>query len=323
MRIHVADLARIEAGIGDRHLHRPGGARTGGIGLGHVRGVRRHSVADQLRVDLGAACLRVLQLLEYKHAGGLAHHQAVAGVVERPRCALRVVVAARERTHRIEARDADLRDRRLAAAGDHRVDAPHPDLIERVSDRHVRRRAGGALAHQRALGAELDRDPARTHVRDDAGDRERADSIGAAFAKHVVAILKRTQAADTGRNRGADPLGVGADVEARVLVGLPRSRKHDLREAVHAPCRLPVDPHRRVEVLQLAGEMDWIVRGVEQRDLVHARLARKQCLPGCVDAEAKRADHADAGDHHPPAPVAVRSHLPTSPVRRRRAVPRP
>ena len=62
-----------------------------------------------------------------------------------------------------------------------------------------------------------------------------------------------------GRDRGADPLWVGADVEARVLLCLPRRREHDLREAVHAPRRLVVDPHGRVEVLQLAGEVDRVV----------------------------------------------------------------
>ena len=180
VRVDVADLGRLDARVVDRGPHRAGRALAGRVGLGHVRRVGRHAVADQLGVDLRAARLRALELLEHDRAGGLAHHEPVAVGVERPRGALRVVVAPRERAHRVEAGDADARDRRLAAAGDHRVGAAEADRVERVADRHVRGGAGGALAHQRALGAELDRDPAGAHVRDDAGDRERADAVGAA-----------------------------------------------------------------------------------------------------------------------------------------------
>ena len=107
--------------------------------------VGRDAVAEQLGVDLRAARLRVLELLEHEHRGGLAHHEPVPLGVERPRGALRVVVPPRDRAHRAEAGDPDARDRRLRAAAEHDVRAAEPDRVEPVADRHVRRGAGRAL----------------------------------------------------------------------------------------------------------------------------------------------------------------------------------
>ena len=50
------------------------------------------SVAEHLGVDLGAALLGVLELLEHQHAGALRHDEAVALHVERPRRALGPII---------------------------------------------------------------------------------------------------------------------------------------------------------------------------------------------------------------------------------------
>ena len=49
--------------------------------------------------------------------------------------------------------------------------------------------------------------------------------------------------------------GVGGDVEPESCSAWRAAASDHLREAVHAPRRLVVDPVRRVEVLQLAGEV--------------------------------------------------------------------
>ena len=276
MRVHIADVGRLDAGVLQRHLHRARRALAGRIGLGHVRGVRRDAVADQLGVDARTARPRVLELLQDEHCGRLAHDEPVSLLVEGPRRLLRMVVAARERAHRVEAGDPDLGDRRLGPAREHHVGAADADLVHRVADRHVRRGARRALAHQRALRPELDRHPAGAHVRDDRRDRERADAVGPASQQHVVALLVALQAADAGGDRRAEPVGRRRDVHARVGLGLARGSEDHLREAVHPPRRLAIDPDRRVEVLQLAGEVDVVVRVIERRDLRGARLAREQ-----------------------------------------------
>ena len=83
--------------------------------------VGAHAEADQLGVDLRAAPLRVLVLLEHEHAGAFAEDEAVAVLVPRARGGRGIVVAGRERARRREAADAERRDGRLRAAGDHHV----------------------------------------------------------------------------------------------------------------------------------------------------------------------------------------------------------
>ena len=178
-----------------------------------MRRVRREPVAEKLRVDLGAARPCVLELLEDDHASRLAHHEPAAVGVERTARLLGLVVPPRQRAHRAEAGDPDRRDPRLGAAREDDVRAAEPDHVRRLADRHVRRGARGALRRQRPARPELHRDPGRAHVRDDLRDRERVHAIGAALEQDVVAVLERLEPADPGRDRRADALGLGLDVE--------------------------------------------------------------------------------------------------------------
>src|SRR5690606_26341179 len=64
-----------------------------GAGRGDVVGIRAHAEARELRVDPGAAALRVLVLLEHHHARALAEHEAVPVDVPGSARGLRIVVA--------------------------------------------------------------------------------------------------------------------------------------------------------------------------------------------------------------------------------------
>src|SRR5262249_1469776 len=113
-------------------------------------------------------------------------------------------------------------------------------------------------------------------------------------------------------------LGRLGDLDARVLLALTCRREDHLREAVHPPRPLAVDPSRGIELLQLTREVDAVVRMVEGRDLGRAGLAGDKRLPRRLDVVAERRDHAEAGDHHPaPSVVAgfhsVRHHIPSPP----------
>ena len=181
------------------------GLVAGRIGLGDVRRVGRDAVAEQLRVDLRAARLRALELLEHEHGRRLADHEPVAPCVERPRRALRVVVPPRERAHRVE-------------AGDRHLASPAPRRRPRTSC--ARGRAGSRRARRRSPCSRR-RTPwsgssagpscrARSTTQPApmfgmiARDRERADPVGPAVAERVVRVLERVQAADPGRDRRAD-----------------------------------------------------------------------------------------------------------------------
>src|SRR3546814_20222249 len=81
-----------------------------------------HAVADQLGMDLRAALLRVLVLLEHDDAGALAHDETVTVAIPRPRGLFgRLVEVRRERTRRGEARDPATADRPPRPARDNPV----------------------------------------------------------------------------------------------------------------------------------------------------------------------------------------------------------
>ena len=109
--------------------------------------------------------------------------------------------------------------------------------------------------------------------------------------------------ADSGRDRGADPVGLPLDLEAGVGDRLPGRREDQVREAVHPPRLLAVDPLGRVEVLHLAGEVDRVVAVVELRDLARAGLACEQARPRRLDVEPERRHCAQPGDDDAPASV--------------------
>jgi len=144
--------------------------------------------------------------------------------------------------------------------------------------------------------SQLHRDPGRAHVRDDRRDRERADAVDAAIEQRQRAFLEGEETADAGCDRRADPLGLLGDVETGVGLGLPRCRQSHLREAIHSPRLLALDPQGGVEILQLATEIDRVSRGVEKRDRPGAGLAGEQVAPGGLHVVAQRVDQAQPGD---------------------------
>ena len=112
----------------------------------------------------------------------------------------------------------------------------------------------------------------------------------------VVTVLERLDPADSRRDRGADVVGLRADVECRILLRLIGGGEDQVHETIDAPSFLVLDPLRGVEVLDLAGEVDLVVRVVELLDLARARLAGEQTLPGRLDVVAERRDRAHPRD---------------------------
>src|SRR6266705_1916116 len=90
-----------------------------------------------------------------------------------------------------------------------------------------------------------------------------------------------------------------------------------MREAIHPPRLLAVDPIGRVEVLHLTREVDGVVGVVELRDLAGAGLAREQARPRGLDVEPEGRHRAQPGDDDAPASVmrktVLRGHYIPSP----------
>ena len=143
--VDVADVLGPRARRPSAPPHGAHGAVALRIGRGHVVGVGRHAVADDLRVDARAAPARVLERSPARRCPPPSpRHEAVAVGVERPRGPLRLVVARGQRLHlRRSRRCVSGVDDGLGAAGDHHVGVAALDDLERVADRVVAGRAGG------------------------------------------------------------------------------------------------------------------------------------------------------------------------------------
>ena len=266
------------------------------VGQRHVEGVAAHAVAGQLGVDVRAASLRVLQLLEHQHAGAFTDDEAVAVDVERPRRALGIFVVRAQRARGGEPGNADRADRRLAAAGEHDVGRAVADEPPAVADGvggGGARRTGRA---QRTLGAQLERDLRRAHVGDHHGDQQRVGAVRSLVQQLVRLHVQRLQAAHPARHHRAAPLGLRLGVEVRVLGRVDGGGDGVAAEEVQ-PARLAlVDVVLGDEVLDLGGDVHLVAGGVEPGDLAHAGLAGHEAAPEGVHVVADRRDDAQTGD---------------------------
>ena len=82
MSVDVADVAGCDIAVGERELHGPRCLSPVRTWRGHVIGVVRVRVTDDLGINPGAARHRSVALLEDEHRRSLAHHEAVAARVE-------------------------------------------------------------------------------------------------------------------------------------------------------------------------------------------------------------------------------------------------
>ena len=220
-------------------------------------------------------------------------------------------------------------DRRLAPARDHRVDSgpsgSRPSRLP-IATMFVEAAHGGALAHQRPLvPSSIETHPAPMLGMRSSGIENGLYAVGAAMKEDVVAVLERLEAADAGRDRGADPLGVGGDIDpgspappgARPPSG-PSARKRSIRLADQV-----VDPRRRLENPSARRRSERGSRcGRKSVDLLRAALCRASRRAQVVSTSFPSAVTI-------PIPVMTTRRLSfplspiTSPVRRPRAAPRP
>ena len=219
------------------------------------------------------------------------------------RCDARGRAARRSRRHRPC-------HRRLAATCEHDLRTAEADRVHPVADRHRRGGAGGALRGERALRAELYRDPGGAHVRNDRGDRERVDPLGAPLDQRVAGVLERLEAAHRGRDGDADPVALLLDLQPGVRARLSRRRHDHLREPVHTPRLLALDPLRRLEALRLAGERDREAGCVERRDRAGRRSTCDEILPTRPHVVTQRRHRAQPRDHDSPTPAGA--HQPST-----------
>ena len=92
-----------------------------GVGLGHVVGIRRASIAGKLTIDLRPAIARMFEFFEDEHTGSFSHDEAIPVPVKRTAGLFGLVIAQAQGFHRRKAGHAQRGDRRLAPAGQENI----------------------------------------------------------------------------------------------------------------------------------------------------------------------------------------------------------
>ena len=93
VRVHIADLIRIDAGVLHGRAH---AARRTVAVFARRRDMERvgaHAEPGQLAIDASVALARMFVVFEHEHAGSVGEHEAIAILVPWPAGLVRLVVA--------------------------------------------------------------------------------------------------------------------------------------------------------------------------------------------------------------------------------------
>src|SRR6476661_1970562 len=301
VRVDVADVRGRDPSVLDGPPHGALSAFPVRRGLRDVVRIPGGAVANDLGVDLRAAPLRVLELLEDHDSRTLAHHEAVTRRIEGARSRFRRIVALRQRLHVREAADGHRRDRRLGATRDHHVRIAVRDGAERITDGVCARRACGYGGVVRALCVEEHRDDAGRDVGDEHRDEERRDLPRPAFAIDVVLLLEALQPADAAAEDDAGGIGIVAvsGPELGILHGLDGSRDRVLRVSVGSLGFFSIHVLERIEPFDFAREPHRELARVELGDRRRAGAPVDQRTPGRRHVVADWRERTDPGDDDP------------------------
>ena len=266
-------------------------------------------------MDVGAAPLRVLELLEHHHGCSFAEHEAVPLVVKRPTGPRRLVIAGGERGQQIEAGDSKGMDHAVGAAGQHHIGLATAHDLSSLANRLARSRTGREAVEVWPLGIEQASKMPGRHVGlllDFCKRMERLQSLfrELGHVEHVagdrrvhhpregVEVLLPFAAAQVDAQPGwvcRKPLQ-----QTRILHGLERrSRCEFCVPTAEPPARGVLPLVADVPVADLGRDLGREPRGVKHRCHADARSARHQVFPQRLHAQAQRRDAAYARDHHP------------------------
>jgi hypothetical protein len=241
------------------------------------------------------------QLLENENCRALAHHEAVAVLVERTRRRGGIVVARGHRADDRERAIAQRREGRFGRAGEHDVGVVVADRAERVADGDGARRAAHRVAAVRAHRADLDRDVAARGAAEHAERETRLHGADALREEDAELLFGEADAAERTAHHHADALAVLAgEIETGVLQRLLRAGDGEGAVAVEPLHLLALHEVRGVEVVQLGRVVAAIRRSIEPGDAPHRRSLRAESAPQRLSSQSNRRHRADSRHRHPP-----------------------
>ena len=132
VNVDVVDVFGLHACVFEGIAHHEVGTEAFGVGSGDVVRIGRHAHTCYFAVDLGTACLGVLEFFENEHTGAFAHNETVAAGGEGTRSVLGVVVARGEGVHSRETAHAGRPDSGFGTAGNNGISLAEANEVEGI-----------------------------------------------------------------------------------------------------------------------------------------------------------------------------------------------
>ena len=171
-----------------------------------MKGVVVQTVAEHLRVNVGAALLRVLQLFDHERRRAFSHDESIALEIERPAGQRRIAGPLAHRFDDGKGAKGERAERRFRAAGDDDIGEIVADVAKRFADRD---RAAGATVRVRrsdAAKSELDGDVRMGRAAEDLQREGLVHAARSLFQEMRVLIFRIRDAAERRAETDADPM---------------------------------------------------------------------------------------------------------------------
>src|SRR5579871_354016 len=306
MVVDVLYFRRRNAGFVERQTDVAGRLFAAFLQAHAVVGFAGGSVAGDLTVNVRAPRAGAFQIFDDKEPGAFGQHEAIAVPREGTGSTLRRVIPPRRHdAHELKTAQNERGDRRIDAAGDHRIEHASLNVAKRVSER-----VGGGCAAGRHDVAEAAKTEAHRHFAGQRADGARGDGIDAALlllARIVqpVLLFGEVLAASAGADDDADTAQFvaahGGGIETSVIEGFGNAGGRQWHRAGDVRAILRFDVALLVEFVRyLAGHLHHESRWIKPRDAAHTASAGTRGLPKTFAADSVGTHRTDSCDDDSP-----------------------
>ena len=299
MRIDVIHRIGIDAGILQSYLHAAFRAFAAFGGHGHVISVTAHAVTGHLGVNVCAAFFRVFIFFQHHHTGAITEYETIAFGIPGTTGGLRIIITAGQGARRCKAAQRHRTGGFFSAAGNHHIGIAVFDDSCRIADAVGRRCTGRHQCDVRAFHAVHDRQIARDHINDVAGNKERRDSARATLEIGVVTFLDAGQSANAGANSDADTLGIViGDFQSSIVNRFFCRGQTIMDKGIHFFGFLGGKHRAHIKVFHHAAKARGKFRRIKFGDHADPAFAGQNIFPGGFYIKPDGRDHAHPRYYH-------------------------
>ena len=294
VRVDIANVGRLHAGLLERQLHAAGSAFAVRAGRGNVVCIRGVRVTGEYGVDFCAAGECMLLGLDQESAAAFTDNEAVAVKVERAARLLGVVVSAGKRLGLRQTGNHDRAQNALAADCQNRVCLAGAEQHRCGHDGIAACRACRVERQTRAVNAVCNRDLGSSDVADGHRHKARADAL--ACVERSLRLCNGGNAVHCSAHDDADTVAFALDGQLTVLESLLGRNKGKLHERVHRAGQRFRHVGSGIEVLQLCRNLHGQLGCIKAGNFSYTALSLHQCGPVCVHTNTDRRNSAHTGD---------------------------